>query len=139
MFQGNSAMSNVEAEVKSTNKVEPGEARRQHTRVDVELEVSLESESNFYMGLTENLSEGGLFIATHFFKPIGTRIEVSFKLPKYPEPIRAKGVVRWVRIYSEASDAPPGMGVRFEQIAERDAMQIRDFLAQRAPVFFDED
>jgi len=41
------------------------EARRAHVRHDVELEVSLESESNFYMGLTENLSEGGLFIAIH--------------------------------------------------------------------------
>src|SRR3954451_8258819 len=94
-----------------------GAPRRSFTRFDVELDVSLESESNFYLGLTENLSEGGLYIATHVLKPIGTRLEVSFKLPQRPDPIRAIGVVRWVREYSETSDTPPGLGVRFEEIA----------------------
>ena len=42
---------------------------RRYPRHDVELEVTMESESNFYMGLTENLSEGGIFIATHMLKP----------------------------------------------------------------------
>ena len=38
--------------------------RRTSPRFDVELEVSLASESNFYVGLTENISAGGLFVAT---------------------------------------------------------------------------
>jgi uncharacterized protein (TIGR02266 family) len=115
------------------------DARRAHTRQDVELEVSLESESNFYMGLTENLSEGGLFIATHQLKPLGTQIDVSFKLPHVAEAIKAKGVVRWVREYSESSDTMPGLGVRFEHIAPEQVEQIREFLAARAPLFYDED
>ena len=115
------------------------DARRAHVRHDVEIEVSLESESNFYMGLTENLSEGGLFIATHLVKPMGTEIEVSFKLPHVAEAIKAKGVVRWIREYSETSDAMPGMGVRFERIAPEEVEQIRQFLAARAPLFYDED
>jgi type IV pilus assembly protein PilZ len=115
------------------------DARRAHVRHDVEIEVSLESESNFYMGLTENLSEGGLFIATHLVKPIGTEIEVSFKLPHVAEPIKAKGAVKWIREYSETSDAMPGMGVRFERIAQQQVEQIREFLAARAPLFYDED
>jgi len=115
------------------------DARRAHTRHDVELEVSLESESNFYMGLTENLSEGGLFIATHQLKPIGTQIDVSFKLPHMADAIKATGTVRWVREYSETSDTMPGMGVRFERIAPEQVEQIREFLAARAPLFYDED
>jgi uncharacterized protein (TIGR02266 family) len=115
------------------------DARRAHPRHDVELEVSLESESNFYMGLTENLSEGGLFIATHLVKPIGTSIEVSFMLPHVPEPIKAAGTVRWTREFSETSDTMPGMGVRIENIAPEHVEQIREFLAARAPLFFDED
>jgi uncharacterized protein (TIGR02266 family) len=115
------------------------EARRAHPRHDVELEVTLESESNFYMGLTENLSEGGLFIATHLVKPMGTRIEVSIKLPHVAEPIKAVGTVRWTREYSETSDTMPGMGVRFENIAPEHVAQIREFLAARAPLFYDED
>jgi uncharacterized protein (TIGR02266 family) len=115
------------------------ETRRAHARHDVELDVSLESESNFYMGLTENLSEGGLFIATHVVKPIGTTIEVSFKLPHVAEPIKAIGIVRWTREYSETSDTSPGIGVRFERIAPEQVEQIREFLAARAPLFYDED
>ncbi len=115
------------------------EPRRPPPRHDVEIEVSLESESNFYLGLTENLSEGGLFIATHLLKPMGTEIEVSFKLPHMAEPIKAIGIVRWICVYSETSDTMPGMGVRFERIAPEQVEQIRQFLAARAPLFYDED
>jgi uncharacterized protein (TIGR02266 family) len=117
----------------------PAVEARAHPRHDVELEVSLESESNFYMGLTENLSEGGLFIATHLVKPMGTQIEVSFKLPHVAESIKAVGTVGWTREYSETSDTMPGMGVRFEHIAPEHVEQIREFLAARAPLFYDED
>jgi uncharacterized protein (TIGR02266 family) len=114
-------------------------ARRAHARHDVELEVSLESESNFYMGMTENLSEGGLFIATHLVKPPGTKVEVSFKLPHVAETIRAVGTVRWTRESCEANDTMPGMGVRFEQIAPEQVEQIGEFVAARAPLFSDEE
>ena len=112
---------------------------RRHPRHDVELDVTMESESNFYMGLTENLSEGGIFIATHVLKPLGTIIGVSFKLPDEQEPIKATGSVRWVREYSETSDASPGLGVRFEQLSTEQYQQIHRFLAARDPLFFDED
>ena len=115
------------------------DVRRAHARYDVELEVSLASETNFYLGLTENLSEGGLFIATHVVKPMGTKIEVSFKLPHVAEPIKVVGIVRWIREYSESSDTSPGIGVRFEEIAPAHVEQIRQFLTARAPLFYDED
>jgi uncharacterized protein (TIGR02266 family) len=115
------------------------DARRQHSRHDVEIEVTMESESNFYMGLTENLSEGGLFIATHVLKPLGTQIEVSFKLPDVAEAIKVTGTVRWLREYSPTSDTSPGMGVRFEQIDHHQIEHIRQFLAARDPLFYDED
>jgi uncharacterized protein (TIGR02266 family) len=115
------------------------EARRQHHRHNVELEVTMESETNFYLGLTENLSEGGLFIATHVLKPLGTQIDVTFKLPDRELPIRAIGTVRWVREYSDTSDTSPGLGVRFEHIGGDEIELIRRFLAARAPLFYDED
>ena len=36
---------------------------RAHRRLALELEVTLQSDSNFYIGLTENLSDGGIFVA----------------------------------------------------------------------------
>ncbi len=55
------------------------------------------------------------------------------------EAIKAVGTVRWTREYSETSDTMPGMGVRFESIAPQQTEQIREFLAARAPLFYDED
>jgi len=123
----------------SSGAAEAPDSRRVHARRDVELEVTLEGETNFYLGLTENLSAGGLFIATHVVRPIGTKLDVSFKLPNAAEPIKATGTVRWVREYSETSDTSPGIGVRFEHISAEQNGQILQFLAARAPLFYDED
>jgi uncharacterized protein (TIGR02266 family) len=119
--------------------VETEAARRAFERCDVELEVTLESESNFYIGLTENLSEGGLFIATHLIKPIGTPISVTLKLPNSTAAFTASGTVRWIRQYSVTSDTDPGMGVRFEEVTPEQTALIREFLAARTPLFHDED
>ena len=51
--------------------------RRQFVRHAYETEVSLESGSNFYTGLTQDLSAGGLFIATHQILPLGSSLRDS--------------------------------------------------------------
>jgi uncharacterized protein (TIGR02266 family) len=119
--------------------VDTGASRRIHERADVELEVTLESEHNFYLGLTENLSEGGLFIATHLLRPLGSTVAVTLKLPNSPEPIVTQGTVRWVRQYSETSDTGPGIGVRFEHVSPEHTQIIREFVKARQPLFHDED
>jgi uncharacterized protein (TIGR02266 family) len=115
------------------------DVRRVHSRHDIAIDVTLESESNFYMGLTENLSAGGLFIATHTLRPLGTAIDVTLQLPGPGDPVRVRGTVRWIREYSETSDAGPGMGLRFDDITDENANVIRQFLAERDPLFYDED
>jgi hypothetical protein len=52
-------------------------------------------------------------------------------------PIRAKGTVAWVREYSDANEAAPGMGVRFDQISPQDVERILAFAQARQPMFFD--
>jgi uncharacterized protein (TIGR02266 family) len=113
--------------------------RREHSRFSVDLDVTVTSDHNFYAGFVENLSVGGIFIATHQLKPVGERIEFSVNLPGSEEPIRGAGEVRWVRVYSEASNVPPGMGIKFDQIAPAAVRAIESFLAQREPLFNDED
>ena len=44
----------------------------------------------------------------------------------------------WLRVYSEASNVPPGMGIRFEHVDEQSLKAIQDFLAQREPLFYDD-
>lgn len=111
---------------------------RGHQRHPVEIDITLESDSQFYAGFGENLSEGGIFVATHALQPVGTRLEVIFTLPGLNRPIRVQGDVRWVRLYSETSDLPAGMGLRFASLAPPDAEAIRAFCARRAPLFFED-
>jgi len=113
--------------------------RRAHQRYAVDLDVSLGSDHNFYSGFAENLSAGGIFVATHLLKPVGSEVEVTIHLPDGPAPLRATGQVRWIREYNERSDVPPGMGIRFIEIDGAARAAIESFLVQREPLFFDED
>ncbi len=112
--------------------------RREHSRFHVDLGVTVGSDHNFYAGFAENLSAGGVFIATHKLKPVGSKIELTINLPEGVQ-LRAEGEVRWVRVFNEQSDTPPGMGVRFSNLGSASVALIQGFLARRDPLFFDDD
>jgi uncharacterized protein (TIGR02266 family) len=111
---------------------------RHELRFTAHVEVDFESESHFYTGLSENLSEGGIFIATFSPRPVGTEMDVTLKLPHQTEPIRTRGTVRWIREFSDSSDVQPGMGLKIA-LRERDLPAVRRFLSTRPPLFFDDD
>jgi uncharacterized protein (TIGR02266 family) len=115
----------------------PSTDERAHRRLALELEVTLHSDSNFYLGLTENLSTGGIFVATHIVQGLGTAVTLTLRLPNRKAPLTLGGRVRWVREYSDAHDAPPGMGIEFEAMSDDDAQAIREFVVARTPLFFD--
>ena len=110
---------------------------RVHRRLSLELEVTLHSDSNFYLGLTQNLSNGGIFVATHLVQPMGTVVELALRLPTRATALSLVGRVRWVREVHDAFDVPPGMGIEFEGISEEDSRTIGEFLVARTPLFFD--
>ena len=66
-------------------------------RFDLEVKVDLESDHNFYTGLTQNISSGGVFIATHHMRKIGDRITLKFTLPGSAKPLVVETEVRWIR------------------------------------------
>lgn len=116
-----------------------GAERRQNTRVALCVEVGFLSESNFYAGFTEDISEGGLFVATHLLKDLGTELTLKFTLPDTLE-ITAVGVVRWLRDPHDAhSDAVPGMGIQLRDLSPKDLEVIREFIAVREPLFHETD
>lgn len=110
---------------------------RSATRVDLDLVIGVGTDHNFFVGLAENISEGGVFVATHEVRAIGTRLVIELQLPSHSGKIRATCEVRWTRVYDDASDAPPGMGLMFLDLAEPDAIVIRGFVEQRAPLFWE--
>jgi type IV pilus assembly protein PilZ len=112
-----------------------GSELRTNDRFEVELAVTLHSESNFYTGLVENLSESGVFVATHQAHPLGTLVDVSLTLPDSREPLWLRGEVRWVRKYRDSLSEPPGMGIRFIDLAASDEERIGLFLGKRTPIY----
>ena len=127
-----------EATILSVAPMSDASHRREHSRFHVDLDVTVGSDHNFYAGFAENLSAGGVFIATHKLKPVGSSIELSINLPDGVQ-LRATGEVRWIRVFNEQSDTPPGMGVRFNGLAEASVALIQKFLARRDPLFFDDE
>jgi uncharacterized protein (TIGR02266 family) len=104
-------------------------------RQPIEIEVGISSQSNFYVGFTENLSASGVFVATYAAKPIGARVDVVLGFPD-GEQMKLSGAVRWLR--EASTDGWPGMGVQFEALAPVDEARIRKFLSLRDPLFYDD-
>ncbi|HEY8077606.1 MAG TPA: TIGR02266 family protein [Labilithrix sp.] len=111
-----------------------GPESRLQVRYAVELEMGFESDSNFWVGFTENISASGVFVATYAGRPIGSRLTMTLNLPD-GEAVVTEGVVRWTRAAS--TDGWPGMGVQFDAIKPEDEAKIRKFLSVREPLFYD--
>ena len=111
---------------------------RRSARVALEADVGFQSESNFYTGFSEDLSDGGVFLATFNLLKLQSPVTVTFTLPD-GHLIVAQGRVAWVREYNETTpDLSPGMGVQFDALSEADTRSIRNFLRKRAPMFYAE-
>lgn len=113
------------------------EARR-HERASLATEVHLTSASNIYTGLADNVSEGGLFVATTEFLPRGTVIDLAFSLPDGGPPIRTSGVVRWIREDLDEIEEPPGMGVQFVELSEAARARLERFVSHRGTIFYED-
>lgn len=113
--------------------------RREHDRVQMDVEVTLTSENNFYAGFTHDISEGGVFVASHDVLPIGSEVVFQLKLGKGV--VSCKGEVRWIRENSPYLDGvPPGFGVAFTELDDSVVQAINDFIARRREaIFYDED
>jgi uncharacterized protein (TIGR02266 family) len=97
----------------------------------------MQTENNFYTGLSENLSEGGLFISMYQVLPVGASVDLTIALPGHA-PIKASGTVRWVREHNQfTSDVAPGIGVQFTALRPDDQAFIEQFLRVRPPLFFE--
>ena len=110
-------------------------------RFDLEVKVDLESDHNFYTGLTQNISSGGLFIATNALRKIGDRITLKFSLPGSVEPLAVETEVRWIRENSALHrvEGSTGMGVRFVNLSPAAAAAINQFVQARESLYYDDE
>lgn len=114
--------------------------KRQHNRVPLEVDVDFSSESNFYNGFMENISQGGLFVATWELRKLGERVKLKFRLPDSTELIECDGEVRWLREQNQDTpEVPPGLGIRFVDMTPAQQSRVEEFIREREPMFFDDE
>lgn len=78
-----------------------------------------------FFGYANNVSRGGLFIATVKPREPGERFHIELTLPTEPEhTIRSQCEVIWKRHYDKKGPLEPGMGLKFVDISESDGDKI---------------
>ncbi len=110
-------------------------------RISVEVRVDLRSENTFFTGFSENISEGGLFIATEAPHEIGDELDVELSLMGGGHRIAQKVVVRWIRPAEAAGGLPAGMGVQFLALTDHEKVALQEFVDSRIKdtLFYDLD
>jgi len=114
--------------------VDEPKARPLPTRVEVN--VSLVSEHNFYVGQTRRMDSGGVFIATAMPPPIGTRLQVRLGLADGRK-IDLEGEVAFVREKSATiGRQPTGCGVRLFGLPGWAIDAVERFILARQPIVY---
>ena len=90
-----------------------GRPMRRTLRVPTHLKVRFTRGSTIDISLTQEISEGGLFLITRRPVAPGTPLHLEIDAAGLDGPIEVEGTVAWVRS-SDDGDGPRGMGIRFD-------------------------
>jgi type IV pilus assembly protein PilZ len=106
------------------------QSKRQYARAPVELRVEYRRMNAFFADYTRDISGKGIFIRSEHPLESGTECLFTLTLPRLPQPLSLKGVVRWAvqppaDPNASREEDPPGMGVEFvfDDEEERDAFR----------------
>ena len=107
-------------------------------RLPAEANIGATTESNFFVGFSGEISEGGVFLATYDTFPVGTLVNLLVTLPGGFE-VRVPGHVRFVRDPMDlTAESEPGMGIAFEQLQADSRELVLRFIRKRPPMFYDD-
>ena len=107
---------------------------REHLRFIIRVAVQHGDEREHRVGQAENMSSGGMFVATEFPGAVGEVVEISFTLPGIDLACRVVSEVQWVRQRNRAEGTSSGMGLRFSDLAPQTRSAIEAFVAHHEPL-----
>ena len=102
---------------------------RKTSRTSTIIQVNYNTVDSFFREFADNISAGGMFVATP--KPLepGTKLTLEFLLPGCDYPIRVKAEVTWNRdIYDVGRSR--GMGVKFDNLSPSEKDKINTIVKQ---------
>jgi len=83
------------------------------------LEVRWRKYNKVFIGHTQNISIGGLFMSTERPLHAGERFPIEFVLPDKKTKINCTGEVTWTRSYAAEGAGSEGIGVRFVDLNDQ--------------------
>jgi uncharacterized protein (TIGR02266 family) len=108
-----------------------GAELRKAERIDSSIDVDYSTYSSYHIKRITNISKGGVFIRTQDIFPVGTVMEIRFRLPKLDHQIQSKVKVMWTyRQPASVNLNSSGMGVGFLEISDADKNAIQSFIDQ---------
>jgi uncharacterized protein (TIGR02266 family) len=113
-----------------------GAERRSNLRRHYEQQVEFRAESHFFAGITQDISTGGIFVATYQLLPVGTALSIQLELPDGSE-LEAEGVVRWVRRAANQHSERPGIGIAFKNLSRENLERVTAFCRERPPLYME--
>lgn len=105
---------------------------RTDARIPQALSLTFKDRDAFVRAYAGNISAGGLFIKTENPLGPGRQFQLKLQLPNAQKSLEIKCEVVWSRQRETSTpDKPPGMGVKFSEIAEKDYKFIKRYIDGR--------
>lgn len=97
----------------------------------LEIEVAVECDGAKRVGFTENMSTGGVFVATYLAAKQGSKVVVALTIrgSRGGDTVRLAGEARWQR--PSASERWPGVGVKFDDTGPDHEARMNKLLSLR--------
>jgi uncharacterized protein (TIGR02266 family) len=104
---------------------------RRRERISKSLSLKFKDRETFISAYSGNISSGGIFIVTKRPLRVGEKFLLKLQLPDLSVPLQIECQVSWTRQEEEAAKGrPPGMGVRFLDISEKDSKLLKEYMKQ---------
>ncbi len=103
--------------------------RRNSPRAEFVVRVNYQTVDSFFSEFARNINDGGIFVETEAPQPVGTNVELEFKLPGAERPVEVVGnVVRSISVDQVGPDGAVGMAIEFENLAADVREQINEII-----------
>jgi uncharacterized protein (TIGR02266 family) len=113
--------------------VDPNTRTQKRTPVTLKIKFKSETLEQFIERYAVDVSQGGIFIRTKEPLAVGTQMKFEFQLRDASPLIAGEGTVVWTRENDPSRPAiAPGMGVRFDRLADGSQTVLERILSEKA-------
>jgi uncharacterized protein (TIGR02266 family) len=122
-----------ERSIREIALADPNTRTGKRTPVTLKIKFKSETLEQFIERYAVDVSQGGIFIRTKEPLAVGTQMRFEFQLRDASPLIAGEGTVVWTRENDPSRPAiAPGMGVRFDRLAEGSQSVLERILAEKA-------